>query len=94
MKSRIKQRSDTLQNWTTNNPILLSGELAVVDCGTQIRFKIGDGVKTFNDLKFTDEDQLSTIAIYAHNISQGTSNSASPFGLAAGYHVSATANYS
>lgn len=56
MNSRIKQRSDTLQNWTTNNPTLLSGELAVVDCGTQIRFKIGDGVKAFNDLKFTDED--------------------------------------
>lgn len=94
MKSRIKQRSDTLQNWTNNNPILLSGELAVVDCGTQIRFKIGDGVTAFNDLKFTDEDQLSTKTVYANAIGQGTATAPSPFGLAAGFRTSAEANYS
>lgn len=94
MKSRIKQRSDVLSNWLSNNPVLLSGELAVVDCGTQIRFKIGDGERDFKQLKFTDEDQLSTKVVYANAIGQGTANVPSPFGLAAGFHVSAIGNYS
>lgn len=99
INSRIKQRHDVLSNWTQNNIVLLDGELAVVDCGNQIRFKIGNGVSAFNDLDFVDQhllctEVLDTHEIYSHAISQGTQAHSTPFGLAAGWRLSANANYS
>lgn len=94
INSRIKQRCDTLQNWLSNDIVLLSGELAVVDCGVQIRFKVGDGSSKFSQLKFIDEEQLSTQNVFTHAISQGTNAYSSSFGLAAGWRLSANANYS
>lgn len=99
ISSRIRQRKDTLQNWSSNNIVLLDGELAIVDCGAQTRFKIGNGISAFNQLAFVDENQLSTKALYAneiqaHAISQGTQAHSTPFGLAAGYRLSANGNYS
>lgn len=46
LDSRIQNKYDTEQNWTTNNPVLLNGELIIVskEDGT-IGFKVGDGVK-------------------------------------------------
>lgn len=35
-KMRFKFRSDTLNNWQTNNPILLEGEAAIVALGGTI----------------------------------------------------------
>ena len=45
LDSRIQNKYDTEQNWTTNNPVLLNGELIIVskEDGT-IGFKVGDGV--------------------------------------------------
>lgn len=94
IKSRIKQRYDTLSNWTRDNIVLLSGELAVVDCGNQTRFKIGNGISAFTQLPFIDEHVLSTIWVTAHAISQGAHAHSTPFGLAAGWRLSANANYS
>ena len=68
ISSRIKQRKDTLQNWSSNNIVLLDGELAIVDCGAQTRFKIGNGISAFNQLAFVDEKQLSTKVLYANEI--------------------------
>lgn len=59
LNARIKQKCDTLENWSNNNPVLLAGELAVVEIDTTdpankqlppIMFKIGDGATRFNSL--------------------------------------------
>ena len=51
--TRIKQKIDSLDNWTNSTLILLSGEIAVVDMGNgKFRMKVGDGVSTFNDLPY------------------------------------------
>ena len=53
---RIRNKRDTAANWETNNPVLLNGELAIVDTNAgDIRFKIGDGVKVYTQLPFQDE---------------------------------------
>lgn len=56
LKTRIKWRRDTSANWTNNNPVLLDGEVIIVntDAG-ETRFKIGDGIKTYTQLPFQDE---------------------------------------
>ena len=46
--SRIQVKRDTSSNWTTNNPILLEGELIIVETNAgDIRFKIGDGTSHY-----------------------------------------------
>lgn len=56
INTRIRQKRDTAANWTSSNPVLLNGELIVVETSTgAIRLKVGDGVKTFNQLPFLDE---------------------------------------
>ena len=53
---RIRNKRDTSANWENNNPVLLNGELIVVDTNARdVRFKIGDGSKTYTQLPFTDE---------------------------------------
>lgn len=94
IKSRIKQRYDALSNWTRDNIVLLNGEIAIVDCGNQKRFKVGNGISAFTQLPFIDEHVLSTIWVTAHAISQGTQAHSAPFGLASGWRLSANANYS
>lgn len=68
LKTRMALRYDTLANWTTSNPVLLKGELAIVDLGSTpattgvkgdvnnapiVAIKVGDGQTAFNSLKFT-----------------------------------------
>ena len=60
----IQSRYDTLQNWTTRNPVLAAGEIAVVAIPTNsettvgqvvrpaIVFKVGDGTTAFNSLPY------------------------------------------
>ena len=49
LASRIKMKRDTSANWNTNNPILLNGEIIIVDTEAgETRYKIGDGVKTYS----------------------------------------------
>ena len=49
--ARIAFRSDTLENWQKENPVLLSGEFSVVTDGTETeKVKIGDGKTPWNDL--------------------------------------------
>lgn len=64
LKTRIKLKYDTLQNWETNNPVLLAGEIAIVAIPTgsettvgqvtkpAIVFKVGDGTSTFSALPY------------------------------------------
>lgn len=64
LKTRIKLRYDTFANWSTTNPTLLKGEVAVTSVpaaptkevnsveAPQILFKVGDGTSKYNDLKW------------------------------------------
>lgn len=54
--ARIQWKRDTSANWTAQNPVLLNGELIIVDTDSgETRFKIGDGTKTYTQLPFEDE---------------------------------------
>lgn len=59
LKTRIQLKYDTLQNWTTNDPVLKIGELAIatIDAASPankqlppVMFKVGDGTHTFSEL--------------------------------------------
>ena len=61
LNTRIKLKYDTFENWNSNNPILLAGELGIVNVPAEqqdnlqttkpaILFKVGDGTSHFNDL--------------------------------------------
>lgn len=54
--SRIQWKKDTASNWTSNNPVLLNGEIAIVVTNSgETRFKVGDGTSSFTQLPFQDE---------------------------------------
>lgn len=55
-KTRIKQRRDTSANWESKNPVLLNGEVVIVDTANgETRTKTGNGTKTYTQLPFDDE---------------------------------------
>lgn len=64
INTRIKNKRDTATNWEYYNPVLLNGEVVIVDTSAgEVREKIGDGVSRYNQLPFTDENlrnQLSS----------------------------------
>ena len=51
MAVKFQFRRDTAANWESNNPILSEGEFGL-DLTNQ-RFKIGDGVNTWNNIEFS-----------------------------------------
>lgn len=66
--SRIQNKRDTSANWTKNNPIILNGEIILVDTAEgELRAKIGDGTKTYKQLPFSDEVLKSLINTVAQN---------------------------
>lgn len=61
--SRIRWKKDTSANWTTNNPVLLDGEIAIVITNAnETRFKVGDGASAYTELPFQDEPLRTLIA--------------------------------
>ena len=55
-KTRIKHKRDTSANWESRNPVLLNGEVVIVDTANgETRMKTGDGTKTYTQLPFDDE---------------------------------------
>lgn len=61
LNARLRNKIDTFTNWTTNNPVLFEGEIAVVVVPANstavanepaILFKVGDGTKAFNSLSW------------------------------------------
>lgn len=61
--TRVKHKRDTSANWTTNDPVILNGEIILVDTASgELRFKVGDGTKTYTQLPFTDEPLRTLIA--------------------------------
>ena len=56
INGRIKQKRDTAANWEAKNPVILNGEIVFVDTSAgELRAKIGDGVKKYSQLPFSDE---------------------------------------
>ncbi len=56
INARIKMKRDTASNWESSNPVLYKGEIVIVDTSNgEVRGKIGDGVKTYTQLPFSDE---------------------------------------
>lgn len=49
MSARIRNKRDTAQNWISNNPVLLDGEIGIDDYG---RIKVGDGETAWVDLPY------------------------------------------
>ena len=58
-KARLVNKIDTYANWTSNDPVLLKGEIAIVDVPAStdvvqqepaVLMKIGDGTKKFSEL--------------------------------------------
>ena len=56
---KIRIRRDTTANWAANNPVLALGEIGA-DM-TLHRIKVGDGVKTWSALPFSDEDIIDNL---------------------------------
>ena len=61
LNTRLQLKYDTFENWSTNNPVLLSGEVAIatvpaasgdVKQAPAVLMKVGDGTNKYNDLKF------------------------------------------
>jgi len=51
--ARIKSKRDTQANWESNNPLLLNGEIVLVDMTDgSLKIKIGNGTSNFNDLQY------------------------------------------
>lgn len=52
-RARIEHKRDTSTAWEANNPILLNGEIIIVDTESgEVKKKIGDGVSTYSELPF------------------------------------------
>lgn len=52
--ARVQNGSDTAENWSTNNPVLLAGEIGI-ESDTKL-YKFGDGVTAWNDLDYAGTD--------------------------------------
>lgn len=55
---KIQLRRDSAAAWTTNNPVLASGEAGIelnATPGQVVKFKIGDGVSAWNDLPYQND---------------------------------------
>lgn len=88
LTAKIQLRRDTFANWTANNPILSAGEVAftsdVFYTGTdQQRFKIGDGVQTWNQLDYVPEGGVG----YPEHLYLTVVNKTGDNLLASGYKV-------
>lgn len=69
LEARIKHKRDTAVNWNTNNPVILDGELIIVETAEgRVRTKIGNGVSTYGELPFTDENIMEEVSLLASNM--------------------------
>lgn len=74
--TRIKNKRDTSANWESKNPVLLNGEIAIVDTASgETRFKIGDGTKKYTQLPFQDEIMRNSKADLSAGVYTATASS-------------------
>ena len=77
LNARIKQKRDSAANWESKNPVLLNGEIVLVDTSAgELRAKIGDGTKTYKQLAFSDEVLRNLITSKADKTAIPTKTSA------------------
>lgn len=61
--TRIKLKRDTSANWMAIDPVLLNGEIIIVDTAAgDVRRKIGDGIKKYSQLPFDDEELSAALS--------------------------------
>ena len=61
IKTRINLRKDVLANWEEKNPVLGSGEMAIVEDGNgDLVMKIGNGISAFNQLPYLYQQEFKT----------------------------------
>jgi hypothetical protein len=59
----LKARRGTTEEWEEYNPVLLLGEIGAVTAGRYAsRFKVGDGVKNWNQLDYNLKDGIDGLA--------------------------------
>lgn len=59
----FRLRRDTAAHWEAKNPVLDDGEfITVYTSSGATRHKVGDGVKTYNQLPFTDEPLYNALS--------------------------------
>ena len=79
LNTRVKWKRDTSANWTANNPVLLDGEIIIVDTNAgETRFKVGDGTSTYTQLPFQDEDIQNSITEVNNNLTSHEQNYNNP----------------
>lgn len=62
INARLPLSRDTSANWTKYDPVLLDGEVIIVDTNAgETRFKVGNGTSTYTQLPFQDEDIKNSI---------------------------------
>ena len=61
LNTRIKNKYDTEENWTTNNPVLLQGEIAYSIINGKRKCKVGDGETHYTQLPFINDVDESAI---------------------------------
>lgn len=99
IKAKINLRKDVLANWEAKNPILGSGEMAIVeDEGGVLAVKIGNGLSSFNQLPFLYQQEFKTEKLTAKeatfkSLSQGYNVSSTPTSLATGVFSEAKGNF-
>ena len=59
--TKIKNRIDTIENWNTYDPVLLSGEIGIEGntAGSVPKMKIGDGTHHYSDLPYLVPTSIS-----------------------------------
>ena len=61
INARIKHKRDTDTNWMNANPILLDGEIIIVECTDAVKLKIGDGKTNYSQLSYMDDNILDAL---------------------------------
>ncbi len=70
LKTRLLLRNDSLENWESINPVLLKGEVGVAwsaDVAQPPRCKVGDGVKTWQELPYATVEVDGTSVVVKDN---------------------------
>ena len=62
LAARIAHTTGTEAEWTTTNPVLLNGEIGLVKGSSPVKFKVGDGTKTWSALGWGQPTTLAQLA--------------------------------
>lgn len=65
ISTRQKQKYDTSTNWTTNNIVLLAGEIGI-ESDTN-KFKVGNGTSTWNELDYAGGSEIPLYSTTGQN---------------------------